>query len=478
MKNQSEDDQTNHPKNGVVALYIRVSTAEQAKEGYSIGEQTERLKLYADAHGWRNIKVYTDAGYSGASLNRPALQELISNISNISRVLVYKLDRLSRSQKDTLHLIEDVFTANGCAFESMSERFDTSSAFGKATVGMLAVFAQLEREQIKERLMMGIDARVKEGKWRGGKIPFGYIYNSENDTLTIDKQAAEIVKSIFSEYARGKSLRGIETNFFLLFPQKQTYTKSLRYILKNKTYCGFMRRNGQWIKGNHEAIIDEETYNKVNTRLEENHRRYVENGSKARSRTSTNLGGLIYCAHCGARYGKNKAGNKKYGITYHYSCYSRSKRMKAMIRDEKCKNKTYAIEELDNIIFDEIRKLKLDPAYLKKPAETTNRRSIIENQIKAIGNQISKLMDQYSIGTISIEEITEKTELLTKRRQKLQEELKALIPKQQQSITKLVDSFEEALENGTLEERRTIIEQLIEKIVIDGDNITIHWKFK
>ena len=111
-----------------VACYIRVSTAEQAKEGYSVGEQTERLKKYADAMNWDIFKVYTDGGFSGANMDRPALQNMIKDINAgfIDKVLVYKLDRLSRSQKDTLYLIEDVFLSHGCDFVSMNENFDTS----------------------------------------------------------------------------------------------------------------------------------------------------------------------------------------------------------------------------------------------------------------------------------------------------------------------------------------------------------------
>ena len=137
-----------------VALYIRVSTQEQAKEGYSIGEQTERLEKYAQAHGWTVFKKYTDPGYSGANMQRPALKQLIQDAKShkFEKVIVYKLDRLSRSQKDTLMIIEDILLKNDVDFVSMNENFDTSTPFGKAMIGILAVFAQLEREQIKERM--------------------------------------------------------------------------------------------------------------------------------------------------------------------------------------------------------------------------------------------------------------------------------------------------------------------------------------
>ena len=174
-----------------VALYPRVSTLEQARDGYSINEQTERMTKYCEAKGWVVHKIYTDAGYSGADTDRPGLQSLIKDAENnkIDAVLVYKLDRLSRSQKDTLTLIEDVFLPNDVDFISMTENLDTSTPFGRAMVGILSVFAQLEREQIKERMEVGKIGRAKEGKWCGSRyVPIGY--RVENDELVIHEYEA------------------------------------------------------------------------------------------------------------------------------------------------------------------------------------------------------------------------------------------------------------------------------------------------
>ena len=112
-----------------VVCYVRVSTREQAEKGYSVSEQQERLKAYCLAKDWVVAQVITDPGFSGAKLERPGMQQLISLVQakKCDAVLVWKLDRLSRSQKDTLYLIEDVFLKNGCAFVSMNENFDTSN---------------------------------------------------------------------------------------------------------------------------------------------------------------------------------------------------------------------------------------------------------------------------------------------------------------------------------------------------------------
>ena len=481
-------------KNIRVALYIRVSTQEQAKEGYSVGEQTDRLQKYAEAHGWTVVKIYTDAGHSGANMERPALQDMIDDVQagRLDKVLVYKLDRLSRSQKDTLEIIEDILLANKCDFESMTEKFDTSTSFGKAMVGILAVFAQLEREQIKERMSMGIEARIKKGKWRGGsQVPFGYDYEAALEKLVINEYEAMIVKSVFEAFNEGKSFYRISEEMMEsghTFRNGKSDTRTLRYMIKNKTYCGYQRYNDQWIKGLHDAIIDEETFNKANEILEEKKKRFDESGLRIGTEAiSTNLAGLIYCARCGARYSKYRTGTKEYGFHLNYGCYSRHKKVKCMVKDPNCKNKTYRMQELDKIVFDEIRKLAIDPEYIKNVKKETEKNDevkkikTIENQIKSIGNQLSRFMDLYGLGTYSLEELDEKTKPLTVQRTKLKKELERLQADSKRitedQIMQLVSSFDEVLALGDLHETRSIVDALIERIDIDGDDITIHWNF-
>lgn len=117
------------------AIYIRVSTQEQAQEGYSVGEQKERLISYCKAQDWLIADIYVDGGFTGSNLNRPGMQKLIAETNKFDVVLVYKLDRLSRSQRDTLYLIEEIFLPNDVDFVSMQESFDTSTPFGKAMIG-------------------------------------------------------------------------------------------------------------------------------------------------------------------------------------------------------------------------------------------------------------------------------------------------------------------------------------------------------
>lgn len=188
-----------------VAIYVRVSTLEQAEEGYSIEEQIDTLKKFCEVKKWTVTKVYSDPGFSGSNIERPGLSNLIKDAKNqyFDTVLVYKLDRLSRSQKDTLYLIEDVLGVNDISFVSLNENFDTATPFGKAMIGILAVFAQLEREQIRERMTMGKVGRAKSGKamsWRWTAFGYRYPDDGSRDTYEIVPLEAKIVQQIYDDY--------------------------------------------------------------------------------------------------------------------------------------------------------------------------------------------------------------------------------------------------------------------------------------
>ena len=475
-----------------VALYIRVSTQEQAKEGYSISEQEERLKNYCKAMLWDIYKIYVDPGYSGGDTNRPALQSMITDIENklIDKVLVYKLDRLSRSQLDTLYLIEKVFLNNNTDFVSMNENFDTGTAFGRAMIGILAVFAQLEREQIKERMAMGKEARAREGKWHGGSTePIGYDYDGERESLMINEYERIQILEMIELFMNNTPLRRIEK----IFDEKgykhkhgSWDAKTMRRIMRNKLYLGYIKHNDEYYRAEHDALFDEQTFEQINRMLDQRAEQFKLNGIKPGTQT-TFLGGLLYCKHCGAKYAKDYTRSRhKDEKNWIYVCYSRNKKMKKMIKDPNCKNKRWKMNELDNLIFDEIKKIAFDSEYLKT-LKTKNESTapekirIIENEIKKLDDQISRFMDLYGIGKFTIDQVSKKVDPLNDERNKLQKELETLNAESghlnDDQTIELVESFVEALEYGDFDDVRAIIENLIYYIELDNDDIYIHWKF-
>ena len=478
-----------------VALYLRVSTQEQAKEGYSITEQESRLKKYCEAMDWEIYKIYVDPGYSGGDTNRPGLKDMIKDVEagEVDKVVVYKLDRLSRSQLDTLYLIEKVFLANGTDFVSMSENFDTATPFGRAMIGILAVFAQLEREQIKERMGMGKEARAKEGKWHGGSTePIGYDYDPVTELLNINEYETMQILELGELFLKGTPLRTIE-RMFLEKGYKHKHgtwdTKTMRRVLRNKLYIGYIKHNDEWYPGLQRQIFTDETFNKIQKLLDDRAEQFKQLGIKPGAQT-TYLGGLLHCKQCGAKYAKQENGRRKEGkpLVYWYMCYSRSKKMKKMIKDPNCKNKNWKMVELDNMVFNEIRKLAMAPDYVKelrkekeKKTVEPNKIDIIKKEIENIDEQISRFMDLYGIGKFTIKQVSDKVDPLNIQKIGLEKELEQLNADagaiSEEEAFEIINSFGDILDRNDFNEIRLAIETLIYYIDIDDEDIYIHWKF-
>ena len=195
-----------------VAIYCRVSTLSQAEDGYSIGEQQDKLNKYCEIMGWEVSEVYTDAGFSGSTIERPAMKKLLRDAENhtFNTILVYKLDRLSRSTSDNLYLIKEVFKKNDIEFVSLNEKIDTSDAMGEFFFTLLAAVAEMERKTITERMALGRLGRAKSGKTMAFSTPpYGYKRTPGQDILEIVPQEAKIVQKIFTDYMGGKSVATI-----------------------------------------------------------------------------------------------------------------------------------------------------------------------------------------------------------------------------------------------------------------------------
>lgn len=472
-----------------VFIYIRVSTKEQAEEGYSIGEQEERLKKYCEAMEWDVVKIYIDPGFTGSDMNRPALQDMIKEIKKgtADTVLVDKLDRLSRSQFDTLYLIKMVFTANNCAFVSRAEAFDTSTPFGRAMVGILAVFAELERERIKERMIDGKDGRAKEGKYHGGgNVPTGYEYNQDTGALEVNEYEAMQIREVFDLFVCRTPLQRIAK----ILNEKGYRTKygdwndqRIRRIVKNPVYIGIMQHKGTNYEGMHEAIISRELYEKAQEIAEERDRLFAKH--KPGRQYKSPLGGLIWCAHCGAKYMWRKDGQKKDGTPRcYYVCYSRSKTDKNMIKDKNCKNKRYRDFELEDIIYKEILKLKESETYvddIQESYNTKDRQEQIKKRIDQIDGQVSKLIDMYTMDGIDLEVVKGKMSVLQEEKAKLENELEKLVSETKKTskvdVLKNVSRFEQIKKSGDTQKLHAAIATLIQGIAIDGETIRIHWNF-
>ena len=374
------------------ALYIRVSTTRQEQEGYSIPLQKERLIAFCKAKGWAVSGVFIDPGHSGSSLDRPGITALVEGVraGKFDVVLVYKLDRLSRSQRDTLFLIEDVFMANGTDFVSMQESFDTSSIYGRAMLGVLSVFAQMERETITERTLMGRAGRAEDGYWHGGGTdPIGYDY--VDGELVVNEAEAAQVREVYGLFAAGYSVSEISRRM----DGRQTkhgdwsHTSTVGNVLDNPLYAGVIHFDGVRGPGRHTALISPDLDRKVKTRRTRL-LRVEAAGDSAYLLTS-----MIYCASCGARYFPNKRPNGRVV----YSCHSRAKKNKKMVRDPNCKAPHIPVEDLDAMVVYEVMSLAADPsqvdALIKKEAagDGGSYAAGVSEEVNRLDGEISRLMD-------------------------------------------------------------------------------------
>jgi len=243
-------------------VYARVSTDEQAKKGYSIDEQVRMCRAQIDAKGWEYVGTFTDPGVSGRKLDRPGLNAMIEKINagEIGAVVIYKLDRLSRKQKDTMYIIENVIMANDVFLFSLNETLDTSTPWGRAMIGILSAFNQMESETIQMRTADGRMAKARKGGYAGGKPPIGY--KSVDGELTVVPEEAEIVRTIFSLRKSGGTLMGIAEEL-----NKRGYrTKSgnlfrhsaIQTVLNNEQMYRGVHKYGNDGEGYHEPILTDE----------------------------------------------------------------------------------------------------------------------------------------------------------------------------------------------------------------------------
>ena len=281
------------------ALYTRVSTTMQAeKECNSCEAQKDKILSYVKSQeDLEVIKEYSDPGYTGSNLDRPALKELLDDITQkrIEVVLTYKIDRLTRSSKDFYALIE-LFEKNGVSYVSVTERFDTSSPSGRLLRNIMLTFAQFEREMTVERIKDKFEQRAQKGMWNGGIPPMGY--KNENKKLIVDRKNAKLVKSLFEKFVETCSLYRVldyVRENKIAYPRSGILvtTTGLAEILRNPVYAGKTRWGNKIYPGLHEPIISEELFKHAQNLTK-------EKIIKRPLRKEFLLSQLVKCSECGS----------------------------------------------------------------------------------------------------------------------------------------------------------------------------------
>lgn len=404
------------------AIYTRKSTSEGLDQDFtSLDAQRESAESFIKSQrseGWQLLPTrYDDGGFTGANIDRPALQKLISDIKDgqIDCVVVYKVDRLSRSLLDFVQLLE-LFEKHNVAFVSVTQAFNTNTSMGRLTLNVLLSFAQFEREIISERTRDKIAAARKKGKWIGGRPILGYDLNRDSRSLILNPKEVKLVREIFEFYIKERSLlsvakilnkRGILTKKYVTkigksfggIPFKNT---QVRFIIKNVLYTGKVSYKGELYDGLHEAIIDEDTFNKAQSILAEN--KIERKPSKSEKATGL-LNNILHCKACDTVmfHTYTSKGNVKY--RYYVCMYAQKHGYKS------CPTRSVSAPAIEDAVVDCLKKIATDLERQQDTVESLNKqlneeiKSIVmqqgelNSQIRGIMDKISKVKESLNIKT-------------------------------------------------------------------------------
>jgi len=362
------------------AIYTRVSTTEGLEQEFtSLDNQRESAESYIQSQkseGWIALpERYDDPGYTGADTERPALQKLMADIKNrkIDCVVVYKVDRLSRSLRDFGQLLES-FEQNNTTFVSVTQAFNTNTSMGRLTLNILFSFAQFEREIISERTRDKMAASKKKGKWVGGNPPLGYDIDRINRKLVINQKEAELIKEIFDLYLEKQSLLSVA----IALNEKNRFTKSymtlegnklggvkfkstsIQSIIKNPFYIGKVRHAGVLYQGEQERIITDEVFQKAQEILANNRR------ERKIASVVTNTGllnSILRCKTCDSimYYIYSRKGKNKY---HYYLCMNAQKR-----GYKTCPTRLISAQLIESKFMEFLRAISKDPRIEAKAWE-------------------------------------------------------------------------------------------------------------
>jgi len=359
------------------AIYTRKSTDEGLEQEFnSLDAQREAAEAFIASQrqeGWIALPTrYDDGGYSGGTMERPALRRLMADVKSggIDCVVVYKVDRLSRSLLDFAKIIE-IFDRCDVSFVSVTQQFNTTSSMGRLTLNILLPFAQFEREIIGERIRDKIAAAKRKGKHTGGMPILGYDIDRANHHLVVNPEEAELVRRIFKRFIRlGSPLQvaqelnrdGRRTKTWVrtdgTVREGRPWNKAhISRVLNNRKYLGEVTHKGTVYPGEHEAIISRKLWDDAHKILAEN---YHQRSARTRAKTPALLKGIIRCGHCGNSMGITFT--RKSGRLYrYYLCVHASKNGYGS-----CPVKSVAAGEIEEAVMGQLRAVFRSPELIAK----------------------------------------------------------------------------------------------------------------
>jgi len=359
----------------MIGIYIRVSTVTQAKDGYSLSAQKDRLEAFCKAQGWKEYKLYIEEGLSAKNDKRPIYQELLEHVrqGKVKTVLVYKLDRIMRSLGELDNMLKTL-EKHDCAFKSATEPFDTDNATGKLFIYLVGAFAQWEIELSSERIKMALEEKVSKGERVGG-IPYPFDLD-ENEILIPNKERAQTTLKMIELLRSGYSSPRIADYLSKTNTDKDRWHhNAVIRILRNPALCGHTRWNDDVYKGTHEGIISEKEFDAIQTILDD------RANTRHREVKSTYLfQGKLACPSCGNAlnvnryFRKRKDGTKYQGAMYRCPPCAKDRTFYRTVNENRILKSLYTYMRSPKIIHDDLRAKESKPSYRNELEEIERKR--------------------------------------------------------------------------------------------------------
>lgn len=464
-------------------IYLRVSTEEQAKEGFSINAQKEKLTSYANINDWEIYDFYIDDGISGKNItDRPSVNRLIEDVKSgkVNNVLIYKLDRLTRSVKDLINLIE-LFEEHNCSFNSVTEKLDTSNAVGRMFIKIIGIFAEFERENLAERVSFGYEQKTREGNYTNTNGVNGYDYIVGTGELVVNELEKDIVNRIFDLYLEGTSMLKIAKKF----NQEQVPTKrggdwsqaTIKSILTNPLYIGKIRygvgkknQNKAFkVDGTQETIIDEDKFYKTQQVMER--RKHFNNKKYPSERAYFTT--ALRCHKCGAKF-HPKMSKKENSDTYYITYYCNNKQL------SRCDCCGISHIKVLNEFEKYIENITLEPLKEIKPKKNnTKKQENILKELEKLEVKRKNLQSLFISEEITSSDYQDMIKIIEDKRQFLNNTLKDIKEPLEEEINindiqHIITNIKKNWDYLDTNERNNFITQFIKKIdldVIDGKPI-------
>ncbi len=479
------------------AIYTRKSTDEGLQQEFNSldaqREAAEAFILSQKSEGWQLLPDrYDDGGFSGGDMERPALKRLLAGIEarKIDCVVVYKVDRLSRSLLDFARIME-LFDRHNVSFVSVTQQFNTTTSLGRLTLNILLSFAQFEREIISERTRDKMCAARRKGKWVGGHPVLGYDIDPRGGKLVVNPEEARQVRKIFELYLEHEALLPVlqelerrrwrmkrwTTRDGLTRGGKPFTKGALHALLTNVIYTGKVDHKGTIYAGEHEAIITPAVWDQVQKTLRRNGR---NSNAPTRNRYGALLRELLYCAPCGTAmihsYTVRKAKRYRY-----YVCYQAQQR-----GWKSCETRSVSAPAIEAAVLDAIRRLGADPALAAETARQAQAqlaRKIEEAEFELAAAQKqwrqlnAEMVQLAGDGTIQSSDRLERLVSLQKEIQATEQRLSELAEELQelrddafdeQDLVQALQQFDPVWNSLTTREQARLVHLLIEQVGYDG----------